>query len=73
MKKNLHPNLHAINVTKTNQEKIVIYTTKSNLEDLKLEIDIHNHPAWVGKSDNSTDLFTEVVKFKNKFKNIEGI
>ncbi|MBL0690217.1 MAG: 50S ribosomal protein L31 [Alphaproteobacteria bacterium] len=44
MKKNLHPETHENQVTFTNGEKIVIFSTVK--KDLILARDLFNHTAW---------------------------
>lgn len=45
MKKNKHPQMHPYEVTLTNGDVITLYTTIPGKKNVKLEIDIFNHPA----------------------------
>mgnify|MGYP006239763915 CR=1 FL=1 len=43
-KKNIHPEMYEITVTKVNGEKIKCFSTVKG--DLSLESDMDTHPAW---------------------------
>ncbi len=72
MKKDIHPNYHAINVEMTDGS---LFQTKSTWgsagETLKLEIDPKSHAAWTGGKQKILDK-GRVSKFNKKFQNFRS-
>ena len=70
MKKNIHPEYHAISVVLTSGEK---FETKSVLgkpgEVVNLDIDPFTHPAWTGTGQRILDTAGQVSKFNKKYQN----
>tara|TARA_A100000164_G_scaffold173093_1_gene153700 strand:+ start:48 stop:302 length:255 start_codon:yes stop_codon:yes gene_type:complete len=72
MKKNLHPDYHAIKVEMTDGSQ---FETRSTWglegETLKLEIDPKSHSAWTGGKQKILDK-GRVSKFNKKFQNFRS-
>ena len=69
MRKENQPELEEFTVIFTNGEKVKFYSAAGNrLNNLKLDVDPFNHPAW--KKDGGTVVNTgnnQVNKFNKKF------
>jgi large subunit ribosomal protein L31 len=64
---NLHPNYKEVEVVMTTGEKFKTRSTVSN-PVLKLDIDIHTHPAWKKTGENYVNQkASEIAKFNKKF------
>jgi large subunit ribosomal protein L31 len=48
VKKDIHPQLNDVKVVLTTGETVVMKSTL-NKEEMKLDTDPNNHPAWTGK------------------------
>lgn len=69
MKKDLHPEYHAINVRMTNGDIIQMRSTwGSEGDELALDVDPTTHPAWTGGTQRLLDTGGRVSRFKEKFK-----
>ena len=72
MKKDIHPNYHAIKVEMTDGTQFETKSTWGKEGDtLKLDIDSKSHPAWVGGSQKIMDK-GRVSKYLKKFKNLRS-
>ena len=70
MKKDIHPNYHAIKVEMTDGTQFETRSTWGSEGDvLKLEIDPKSHSAWTGGSQKILDK-GRVSRFKKKFSNL---
>lgn len=73
MKKDIHPDYHAITVVMTDGTK---YETRSTYgkagDELRLDIDVTTHPAWTGVTGGLMDRGGRVSRFKDKYKGILG-
>ncbi len=73
MKKNIHPDYHAITVVMTNGTE---YASRSTYGEagakLQLDIDPSTHPAWTGGNQTLLDRGGRVSRFNNKFKGFMG-
>ncbi len=73
MKKDLHPDYHAVTVVMTDGTE---YTTRSCAgsagDRIALDIDPRTHPAWTGGQQTLLDRGGRISRFKNKFKGIPG-
>lgn len=62
-----HPDYHTITVVMTNGEK---FTTRSTWgkegDEMRLDIDPHNHPAWTGGNQKVIEQ-GQLSKFNKKF------
>ena len=65
MKKNTHPEYHAIKVTRTDGKVIEMYSSVK--KDLVLSTDNLNHSAWTGQRTNTGDKGQRAADFKKKF------
>jgi len=65
MKKGIHPEYHAINVTLTNGKTIEMFSSVK--KDLVLSTDNLNHAAWTGQRTNVGDKGQRANQFKAKF------
>jgi large subunit ribosomal protein L31 len=67
----IDPKQHLVNVTMTDGTKFQILTTWGKEgENLTLDVDPKNHPAWQEKGQSFINANNErVAKFKNKFGN----
>jgi len=68
MKKEIHPDYHAIKVVMTNGTE---YWTRSTYgkegDTLTLDIDPSTHPAWTGGGQHLVDRGGRLSKFKSKY------
>ena len=68
MKKDIHPDYHAIKVVMTDGTE---YWTRSTYgaegDTLNLDIDPKTHPAWTGGGQQLLDRGGRLTRFKNKF------
>ena len=72
MKKNLHPNYHAIKVEMTDGSQFETKSTWGKEGDvLKLEIDPKSHSAWTGGKQKLMDK-GRISKFNKKFQNFKS-
>lgn len=70
MKKDIHPDYHAITVVMTDGTEFETRSTWGAEGDkLKLEIDPNSHPAWTGEH-RLVDSGGQVAKFNKRFKGI---
>ena len=71
MKKDIHPDYHAIKVVMTDG---TTYETRSTYgeagQTLQLDIDPKTHPAWTGGSQQLLDRAGRVSKFNQRFAGI---
>ena len=68
MRKDIHPDYHMIDVKMTNGTVVQMKSTwGAEGDQLALEIDPSNHPAWVGGGVKLLDTGGRVSKFKNKY------
>ncbi len=65
MKKDIHPEYHEINVTRTDGKKITMFSSVK--KDLVLSTDNLNHSAWTGQRNTSGDKGARSTEFKKKF------
>jgi len=69
MKKDIHPDYHAIKVVMTDGTE---YWTRSTYgaegDTLNLDIDPKTHPAWTGGGQHLVDRGGRVSRFKNRYK-----
>jgi large subunit ribosomal protein L31 len=71
MKRDIHPELHEIEVVMTDGSKFQVRSTWGKKGDtLNLDIDPLSHPAWTGGQQNLVDRGGRVSKFKNKYANL---
>ncbi len=68
MKKEIHPDYHAISIKMTDGST---YSTRSTWgkegDTMSLDIDPTSHPAWTGGSAKLMDTGGRVSKFKSKY------
>jgi large subunit ribosomal protein L31 len=73
VKKDIHPDYHAVTIEMTDG---TTYQTRSTWgqagQKLKLDIDSRTHPAWTGGSQQLLDRGGRLSKFKNKFGGLGG-
>ncbi len=68
MKKNIHPEYHAIDVKMTDGTVVQMKSTWGKEGDtLSLDIDPTVHPAWTGGGQRLMDTGGRVSKFKKKY------
>ena len=68
MKRDIHPEYHAIDVKMTDGTIIKMRSTWGKENDtLTLDIDPSAHPAWTGGSQRLVDAGGRVSRFKKKF------
>jgi large subunit ribosomal protein L31 len=73
MKKDTHPDYHAIKVVMTDGTEYVTRSTYGSEGDtLTLDIDPTTHPAWTGGNQHLVDRGGRLSRFKNKYKDILG-
>jgi large subunit ribosomal protein L31 len=73
MKKDIHPDYHAITVVMTDGTEFQTRSTYGKEGDtLRLDIDVTSHPAWTGNTGNLMDRGGRVSRFKDKYKGILG-
>ena len=65
MKKGIHPEYYAINVTRTDGKTIVMYSSEK--KDLVLSTDNLNHSAFTGQRNNAGEKGQRAAGFKTKF------
>ncbi|MFD0978855.1 50S ribosomal protein L31 [Tropicimonas aquimaris] len=71
MKKDLHPDYHAIDVKMTDGTVVSMKSTWGKEGDqLSLDIDPSSHPAWTGGSQKLMDTGGRVSKFKKKYEGL---
>lgn len=63
-KKNTHPKMHLVQVQLTDGTTIETYST-SNISNLTLHADPHNHPAWTGRTELNLGV-GKAAKFRTK-------
>ncbi|SKA34943.1 50S ribosomal protein L31 [Consotaella salsifontis] len=71
MKKEIHPDYHAITVVMTNG---TTYETRSTWgkegDRMNLDIDPSTHPAWTGGAQNLVDRGGRVSRFKKRYEGL---
>lgn len=65
MKKGIHPEYYANNVTLTDGSVIQIFSSVK--KDMVLSTDHLNHSAWTGQRSNVADKGKRAADFKSKF------
>ena len=71
MKKNIHPDYHAITVVMTDGTSFETRSTWGTAGDsMRLDIDPISHPAWTGVH-RLMDTGGQLAKFKNRFAGFE--
>ncbi|ARC87788.1 50S ribosomal protein L31 [Rhodovulum sp. MB263] len=71
MRKDIHPDYHAIEVKLTDGTMITMKSTYGKEGDtLSLDIDPSVHPAWTGGSSRLMDTGGRVSKFKKKYEGL---
>ncbi len=69
MKKDIHPDYHEVEVVMTDGSTFKTRSTYGKVGDqIKLDLDPLNHPAWTGRQ-SLIESSGQLVKFKNRFKN----
>lgn len=70
MKKDIHPNYHAITVKMTDGTTFETRSTWGKEGDtLQLDIDPKSHPAWTGGGHRLIDSGGQLSKFNKRFQN----
>ena len=70
MKKDIHPNYHAITVKMTDGTTFETRSTWGKEGDtLQLDIDPKSHPAWTGGGHRLIDSGGQLSKFRKRFQN----
>jgi large subunit ribosomal protein L31 len=73
MKRDIHPDYHAIKVVMTDGTE---YTTRSTYgkegATLHLDVDPKTHPAWTGGGQHIIDRGGRVSRFKSRYKGLMG-
>ncbi|OJW54068.1 MAG: 50S ribosomal protein L31 [Alphaproteobacteria bacterium 41-28] len=70
MKKEIHPDYHAITVVMTDGTKFETRSTWGKAGDtLRLDIDPKSHPAWTGVH-RLLDTGGQLAKFQGRFKDL---
>ena len=70
MKKEIHPDYHAITVVMTDGTKFKTRSTWGKAGDtLRLDIDPKSHPAWTGVH-RLLDTGGQLAKFQGRFKDL---
>jgi large subunit ribosomal protein L31 len=73
MKKDIHPDYHAITVVMTDGTKYETRSTWGKAGDtLQLDIDPNTHPAWTGGQGQLMDRGGRVSRFNDRFKGMFG-
>lgn len=68
MKKGIHPKLHNIKVKTTTGEVITMQSTYGKEGDeIILDLDPHNHPAWTGIDRGAMENMSSIAKYRGKF------
>ena len=71
MKKEIHPDYHAITVKMTDGTEFQTFSTYGKEGDtLTLDIDPTVHPAWTGGGHRLLDTGGRVSKFKKKYEGL---
>ncbi|MBL3568582.1 50S ribosomal protein L31 [Rhodovulum sp. BSW8] len=71
MRKDIHPDYHAIDVKLTDGTVVQMKSTYGKEGDtLSLDIDPSVHPAWTGGSSRLMDTGGRVSKFKKKYEGL---
>jgi len=71
MKKDIHPDYHAITVKMTDGSEFKTFSTYGKEGDtLTLDIDPTVHPAWTGGGHRLLDTGGRVSKFKKKYEGL---
>ena len=71
MKKDIHPDYHAIDVKLTDGTVVQMKSTYGKEGDsLSLDIDPSSHPAWTGGNTRLMDTGGRVSKFKKKYEGL---
>jgi len=71
MKKDIHPDYHAITVKMTDGTEFKTFSTYGKEGDmLTLDIDPTVHPAWTGGGHRLLDTGGRVSKFKKKYEGL---
>ena len=71
MRKDTHPEYHAINVKMTSGDIIQIKSTwGAEGHTLSLDIEPTVHPAWIGGTSRLLDTGGRVSKFKKKYEGL---
>jgi large subunit ribosomal protein L31 len=73
MKKDIHPDYHAVKVVMTDGTEYYTRSCAGTAGDtITLDIDPRTHPAWTGGQTQLLDRGGRISRFKNKFKGIPG-
>jgi large subunit ribosomal protein L31 len=73
MKKDIHPDYHAIKVVMTDGTEYETRSTYGKEGDvLRLDIDPKTHPAWTGGGQHLIDRGGRLSRFKSKFDSFLG-
>jgi large subunit ribosomal protein L31 len=73
MKKDIHPDYHAIKVVMTDGSEYETRSTYGKAGDtLHLDIDPKTHPAWTGGGQHLIDRGGRLSRFKSKFDSFLG-
>jgi large subunit ribosomal protein L31 len=71
MKKDIHPDYHAITVVMTDGTS---FETRSTLgkegDTLRLDIDPKSHPAWTGGQQRLNDMGGQLARFNKRFQGV---
>ncbi|TFF27332.1 50S ribosomal protein L31 [Jiella endophytica] len=71
MKKDIHPEYHAITVVMTNGTEYQTRSTWGSEGDkLNLDIDPTSHPAWTGGNQQLMDRGGRVSRFKKRYEGL---
>jgi large subunit ribosomal protein L31 len=71
MKKDIHPNYHAIKVVMTDGTEFETRTTWGKPGDtMNLDIDSKSHPAWTGGGQKLVDTGGQISKFSKRYGNL---
>ena len=71
MKKDIHPEYHAVDIKLVNGDVVQMRTTWGKEGDsMSLDIDPSVHPAWTGGSTRLMDTGGRVSKFKKKYEGL---
>lgn len=71
MKKDIHPEYHAITVVMTNGTEYQTRSTwGSDGDKMNLDIDPTSHPAWTGGNQHLLDRGGRVSRFKKRYEGL---
>jgi large subunit ribosomal protein L31 len=71
MKKDIHPDYHAITVVMTDGTSFETRSTYGKAgETLRLDIDPKSHPAWIGGQQRLNDMGGQLARFNKRFQGI---